>query len=213
MRASSGRSHKPCSNRLPVRSGLRARAATPAMFAAAFLSLTMERSARRCSAAGSDGLQILTPSRTRLRQTAAVHGDRLARKLGTTIRRQKRSAMLTCPPLARRATLRSAACCITLAVSRTQRLGAARHTITSAPCGAKLLRVGLDQPVRAHYPNSRNRAATKQPPASTNQSHTISPGEPRPCWRCHHWRRSCSDTATPATDSPRSLASTSYGAL
>jgi hypothetical protein len=35
-------------------------------------------------------------------------------------------------------------------VSRTQRLGAARHTITSAPCGAKPLRVGLDQPVREH---------------------------------------------------------------
>jgi hypothetical protein len=37
-----------------------------------------------------------------------------------------------------------------LAVSRTQLFGARRHTITSAPRGAKLLRVGLDQPVKPH---------------------------------------------------------------
>lgn len=49
--------------------------------------------------------------------------------------------------LDRRVIHNAAPCGLTLAVSRTQRLGAARHTITSAPRGAKLLRVGLDQPV------------------------------------------------------------------
>jgi hypothetical protein len=58
-----------------------------------------------------------------------------------------------------------------LAVSRTQRLGAARHTITSAPCGAKLLRVGLDQPVRqqlAHYDSPEFAMAARCPRRATN---------------------------------------------
>jgi hypothetical protein len=39
--------------------------------------------AREIAAAGSDGLQVLAPTRHRLRQTAAVHGDRIARELST----------------------------------------------------------------------------------------------------------------------------------
>jgi hypothetical protein len=43
----------------------------------------MGDAARQIAAAGSDGLQILAPTRNRLRQTAAVYGDRIARELST----------------------------------------------------------------------------------------------------------------------------------